>query len=393
MRRIILAICLLINLMNAEAQWEKCDTITGVRGLVRSKTSGLIFVSTSSNGVLASSDSGKTWVQKNNGLKSNKTGAIAAIGNNLVVSNDDGGIYYSVNDGENWIKSSNNKPVDKFAVGNNTIYGGYYDLYYSNDYGVTWENIPTPYGDLLTLFATDSILFAGFIYVPNNIGYYNIYRSIDYGTTFSFVPNIWADEIVMVDSTLFGINEFYFYKSTDFGLTWQLDTTLNYEPGFYGSGLYTDGSKFILAGTPDSNIYISKNKGRSWENITDNFQGIASDFLNIGNIVFVSSVSYLWKRNIDGLTGIDPVIIDRHILSIKPNPTAGIFHIAIPTGLSNIRNFVFRIFNIQGHQVQPLYVTNEIFDLEISISNLPNGLYFIELFSTDKWFSAKILKE
>jgi Secretion system C-terminal sorting domain len=69
-----------------------------------------------------------------------------------------------------------------------------------------------------------------------------------------------------------------------------------------------------------------------------------------------------------------------------PNPTTGIFHIEA----ENLEGSELSIFNTTGMLIQKLQITQ---NGQVDLSNLPNGLYFLELRNKDFLGIGKILKE
>jgi len=106
-----------------------------------------VLFAMSNLGVFASTDDGKSWVERNNGLKTLFIREMSAIGDILIAGgagNPTGNIYISRDLGENWELTENKgvPPVTSIlslAVSDDRIYiGTFSGLYYSTDLGVTW---------------------------------------------------------------------------------------------------------------------------------------------------------------------------------------------------------------------------------------------------------------
>ena len=74
--------------------------------------------------------------------------------------------------------------------------------------------------------------------------------------------------------------------------------------------------------------------------------------------------------------------------TVFPNPCKGKFSIKSNSFQNNVK---IQIFNFSGQKVKELISENN--HLEIDISDLPKGLYFINLNSKETFFSSKVIVE
>ncbi|MCR9287289.1 MAG: T9SS type A sorting domain-containing protein [Bacteroidetes bacterium] len=72
-------------------------------------------------------------------------------------------------------------------------------------------------------------------------------------------------------------------------------------------------------------------------------------------------------------------------IQIFPNPTSGELEIVG----EELEGATIKIFDNMGKQVQSLILSKQ----ELDISDLPNGMYFIQINQEGRLFESKIIKE
>jgi hypothetical protein len=296
------------SISDDSSSWTKCYSMeenNRLECLAYNKNSGTLFAGTS-KGVMVSTDYGLTWEYRNNGLHWNKYAcAISVVGNRVLFSDLDG-TYYSDNDGIQWnICKNGMSNIHEFQYNptNHRIYASsdFSGLYYSDDNALTWEECPgIKCCPILGMVIKDNlIILENWIpeYVPPStmIMHSTLKRSIDYGNTFTLVDSICLSDIVSFDSVMFGTSPYhYLYKSSDNGLTWQSDSTLAIKDFYH---IYSINPCYIFLGGLTDTIYFSRNQGKEWINISDNFQGRSWYFLQVEDYIYVATMQALWRRN------------------------------------------------------------------------------------------------
>jgi hypothetical protein len=86
---------------------------------------------------------------------------------------------------------------------------------------------------------------------------------------------------------------------------------------------------------------------------------------------------------IDNLTGIKE--LKENEISIYPNPVSNLIHVALPNK-QTIKSYV--IYDVYGRKVRDVQMTDEI-----NVSELNNGLYWMILFTDNKSYKTKIIKQ
>ncbi|MDO9186006.1 MAG: T9SS type A sorting domain-containing protein [Bacteroidia bacterium] len=91
-------------------------------------------------------------------------------------------------------------------------------------------------------------------------------------------------------------------------------------------------------------------------------------------------------------TGVNEVSNDLSLI-IFPNPSNGKFTIELSsTGISNNNKFVVKIYNVLGEQIY-LSELKQLTRNEIDLSNIPKGIYFVNVYNEDKIYTRKIVKQ
>jgi len=83
-------------------------------------------------------------------------------------------------------------------------------------------------------------------------------------------------------------------------------------------------------------------------------------------------------------------IIGEQKITIYPNPTKGLFQIAIKTLDSNQKNY-FLLYSISGTKLQQKNISDSYMDIDIS--NYPKGVYLLDVILGDKVSRWKVIKQ
>lgn len=257
------------------------------------------------------------------------------------------GIYRSVNGGENWASANNgltNLNVIWMEVVENRLYaatiGG--GVYISDNGGETWvqSNNGINGGDL----------FGTFVWrMGTNMHYYaqggGSYISTDGGSNWS----------TWVKPSVFGLGPNEIYRK--------------------GSNLYLEARHF--AGGLRDSIYVSKNEGASWENITGNLSATdlnASGIIEFNGYVFIkynliSPQLGIYRRD-GGSVSLSSIPVKS--MKVFPNPAKDVLTLSFDIAGDQRE---FQILNTSGAVLKSGYLSAE--NRVLDVSDLPAGLYFL----------------
>ena len=243
-------------------------------------TNGYFFGNNGGDGMFKTSNGGNTWTQINNGLGSEKEiYGMITIGNSVLASNYVS-TYKTINQGTNWVQTSNSLDRATFAKKDTIVferYGNY--ILKSTDYGATWTSI---YNSQLS---TQSSSHWGIgICVKDSSIYaaedYGLVISHDMGATWTSTGNfaevfytiIAVDTVVFAATLLDGI-----YKSNDKGITWSKLTNFANANGI-NTAIYSDSTSIYVLDY--DKIYRSTDLGASW-----------TSFINPSNNLWLTAIS------------------------------------------------------------------------------------------------------
>ena len=239
-----------------------------------------------------------------------------------IKSYDNAGVYRSIDSGQNWIPVNNGiqNPSETAFL---TIYskestlflGTSTGLYHSNNNGDIWQKGIFP--DLnnwslqgASFISTNSTDICG---LAGGGGSRGICLSTDNGSTWTLVSDFLTYKLVKTNNTIFAsgtnlelvqgemVEVPRVLKSQDNGHSWTIasESLNNISP----ISLTSDGSNvYISKYSPgDNKVYISKNDGNSWIEISDGLPSAiytSSFFINNGKIYAGTNNASIWARDI-----------------------------------------------------------------------------------------------
>lgn len=293
------------------------------------KLNDYIFLNTFYDGILFTSDLGKTWHPRNNGLQFGFLPKLYTDGKNLfrtLSGGKYGGLYISTDLGENWSFKINGLPmpeelfIETIAFNQGNIYlGTWTGVYVSSDLGENWTSksvgLPEyPFPSYFVFNDKDEIFLIlkdntegynkfyksndggdSWVEIENNIddGRYlitynalndtiiigaddKIYMSVDFGDSWNKLTDIKQEERWQIHSISISDSEIYvnlsgeIFKSTDFGVTWLTVKPKSYRFGEVNSMVMINNKLVVSTNRNRINfnptgIYISTDLGESWD--------------------------------------------------------------------------------------------------------------------------------
>lgn len=342
-----------------------------------------------------STNFGSQW----HNMFTNNADVLAAVSDDsFVYLATDKGIFRTKNLGQNWEHCLNNNHVFSSIITVNsasTILTCCYDngngkIFLSNDFGVTWTQTLSLGYEIVTLFKTENVIYAG----TNGAG---VYKSTNNGLNWSQTPlydeNV--NSITAYGSTVFaGTMNNGVLKSTDYGQTWSRSlniTDLIFTVAAHGN--------YIFAGVYEfKNFYYSSNNGQSWSHLNSGILDpahssvrtihIAGDYIYIG--VSNSMYNGVYRRPLSEIISVQPIstnIPNHFSLSQNyPNPFNPVTKIKFDISGTSASQTFLSVYDIMGREVEIL--VNEMlkpgkYEVDWNAVNYTSGVYYYKITSGD----------
>jgi Secretion system C-terminal sorting domain/Lipocalin-like domain/CrtC N-terminal lipocalin domain len=92
-------------------------------------------------------------------------------------------------------------------------------------------------------------------------------------------------------------------------------------------------------------------------------------------------------------TGITAFDQKNDLFKVFPNPTAGVFDLQFTAQNGNEKIESVEIFNLLGEKTFAINNIKQLGNYKIDITDAPNGVYFVKVYTANKCFSEKIMKQ
>ncbi len=385
-KQLLILIFFLITLQVSYSQeWKKVFDHPTYSLLVKGDT---LFAGSNVSLVWYSTDNGDTWNwEKFVGYTTANISILATDSNNIFAAKKDG-LFISRDNGKEWQKAKLPDSAERFsplAVNKNYAFIAltYGELWYSSDYGSTWQenNLDaTIYG----LGWKGDTLFAG--------GSDNIWMSIDYGATwdtikfkYSVSSFAFKGDSIFVGSGL--------YLTSDFGKSWKEV----FHEGILKSFIVRNDTLVIgWGGWGNEGFTISTDGGEKW--LYSYFLDDCTDIILHNGYLFVSTdkasnwcgiTRYKWSDIMQFVRFAD-VKDEQNIadLFIYPNPAQDYIYINSPL-IDGVGVWQYQIYDLLGNCIQSGLIESD----KINISQLSTGFYTVRFFNDGKQIVEKMMKE
>ena len=323
-----------ISFMPLQAQWIQVPNAPNgyINDIV--VVGDTFYLARPSAGVYRSTDNAQSWElldQGLNNMQAKGVNQLLVMGDTIFAATDDG-IYRSTDTGINWDKKSNGIQVGGGALyafamsiynhNGRLITGAYTGIYYSVDWGETWQlsNISGDHVYPQNIIDHSGILFAARESINTPYGF----QSTDGGLTWSDMtigqPTIcfFSEPGKLWCGTIDGV-----WLSQDDGATWEeRNNGLSLDP--YSADIIRVGNQLITSlKFGGSGVYHSYDDGLNWEDFSEGlgFFTIISKFIYKDGILYVITSDGLWQREMN-VTAVPEKGFPQNKIDIRnyPNP-------------------------------------------------------------------------
>lgn len=175
------------------------------------------------------------------------------------------------------------------------------------------------------------------------------------------------------------------FKSTNLGVNW---TAINSGLTFNYVTSLSIGQNNIFTGTNGAGVFRSSNAGTNWTAINTGLTTLDIYSLDMsGTYLYAGSENTgIWKRNLSEITDIAKYNKSNSI-NVFPNPAADIISLNIES--INNDDLKMNIYNVMGTLVKSEVLKQT--QPQINISDLSNGVYMVEIKSTDWTGKQKLI--
>lgn len=398
MKKITSIIILILCFLSTKAQdfWEEISVPENDTFYIRD-----VFVASNNyiylggNDIYRSKDNCQTWELVNfhgsADFTKNSQGYITGLNLELTIDNGDtwteigedftGGLTFFASDGTLFLSSS---------------YGSEpYSIFKTTDYGQNWVLLYSYSADhdkFITDFTETS---NGYLFACTNDWDYistGIYRSMDYGNTWDYTHlaiNTFSTIKVNSKDEIFAVNYYEgIFKSSDYGETWvHLDINASI------ADMVIDSEDNIYIGCDweggPPGIFKSSDNGETWVTLNSGLQQypyVSKLVISPTGFLYCIS-SHLLYRSVLPVTTIVEEQNKNIYFDIYPNPVSNVLNINF-----NDKHFngILNIYNTQGQIVDKILLNNQK-KCQYSVSNLNTGIYFIEMKTSKKLITKKII--
>jgi photosystem II stability/assembly factor-like uncharacterized protein len=347
-----------------------------------------ILINTFFNSCIISQDNAKTW-----NLLTHDKDSLFYIGLNtkkLIIGYTRYNIVFSIDEGNTWknidIPDDNNI---KGAIDYNLIISPLdqdNQIRISNNFGKTWvkKDLPFPEWKSHSLYFTQKRIFL----TVEEKDIFKILFSNDLGDNWTEI----YEGIYPLFSVIEEAEDFYINLGIQTMRYNILSNSSIISPNSFQKEvlLFSNVLKwnnYYFAKALKDNIYISKNKGKTWEIFSDIYYGSKGSWIHIAGDYLYTYGYYktLFRYPLAEILSTDSSPANDSELVIYPNPSSSILHIK---ALNNdLKDCKIEVYDFMGKKV--ITLTNQE---NIDIQSLPNAVYILKIRLKDKYWIKKFEK-
>lgn len=244
-------------------------------------------------GTIRSVDLGKTWHKLN---LPGVTGVLHV--NGKIFASHGSGVSLSTDGGKSWVAKNNglNTNVTRLGYYNNKLYAATYsELYYSNSLGNSWLPMTTGIeSDGYSLFVSSFTFHNNALYV--GLANRGFYKTTDNGSSWTFMDGIYASDIRSIvafgDTVVTGDMHGALFISTNLGKTFSKLGTVG---GTVQSLVYDPNTHLVYAPSYSLAIFDPKTKTQLYPTTFSNFTEGISDMAFYKDTLYLLTESKIYK--------------------------------------------------------------------------------------------------
>lgn len=383
----------------ASAQWKKISTLPEDLYAAVLVKDGYIFAGGTDN-VYRSNDGGNSWITLTNGLPDMPVAEdMISVNNVIYIATYGKGVYRSSNNGESW-SAFNTGLSDLAKYGLTLFYDGNYlylgtsgDMVYRSSAPFNnWEQKSNGILWRVSGEAYDFVKDGDTLYVGTG-GNGVIYRSLNNGENWTemelFSAGMQVRTLLKVNNSLIAGYQYGVMKKKP-GENWTRHYNgINLTDAAMFMRIINHNGYLLSANTkslsPRGRFYYSTDNGENWTEMSEGFADneVIMDMHLNGKTLYGMTVSGIWRRNVEEITGIDlpnpvtPVTYDA--VAAYPNP----FNPAttIELSLTEPASLKMEIFNVIGQNVLSGNIRNfseGVNRIPVNLSGNNSGFYFVK---------------
>jgi hypothetical protein len=391
MKKIIYSLIFVLNLHctllidNCVCQWVQKSNGMGTNKFVWSiAVSGNNIFAGTNTGVYLSTNNGEFWSLTS---LNNQSGNILLINGNNIYTGTGQGVFLSTNNGQNWTHLGLNNNVWALAINGSNIFAGTneFGVYRSTDNGANWTQTSLNNKWISSLVISGNNIFAG------DLTSCSVFRSTNNGDNWTQIP-LGGSATDVVSCLAVNGNNFFagtdnggVFRSTNYGLNWALTNLMDVSI----MSLTTNGI-YIFAGAAiwtlsHGGVFLSSDNGESWILKKQGMSnGSVWSLATTSQYIFAGTDSSVWRRDLSEIIGIQNIsseIPSGFVLYQNyPNPFNPTTNIRYELPKSGFVNLV--VFDALGREIQTL--VNESlkpgsYEVSFDGGNLPSGVYFYQI--------------